>query len=174
MTVKLLATGVAAVAAIGAVAAGLTSAVGASPSDPAVQPAALGLPFAQDPPPPPPPPDGQDLPTAGDVSSLLTNLTNPGVSYHSKTGLVAGGISDSDGRNADHQLRQAYEAGKFPLAFDVANIQQAGPNAASADVNVTGPKYPAPLTQHMAFTNQGGWAVQHDSALALIQAISAG
>jgi hypothetical protein len=165
MTAKLLTAGALAVAAIGATAGVVTSTV---PVASQVQPVVFSVPLPLDPPP------AADVPTAGDVSSLLTNLTNPGVSYHNKTGLVAGGISDSDGRNVDHQLRQAYEAGKFPLAFDVSNVQQAGPNAASADVNVTGPKLAAPLTQHMAFANQGGWTVQHDSALALIQAISAG
>ncbi len=109
MTVKMLATGVAAAAAIGAAAAGLTSFAAGTTSAIEVQPVAVGVPFAQDPPPPAP-----DLPTAGDLSSLCTNLTNPGVSYHSKTGLVAGGISDSDGRAADHDLRDAFRDGKFP------------------------------------------------------------
>lgn len=163
MTIKLLATGMAAAAAIGAVAAGATS---TGPVALQVKPAVFGAPLPMDPPP------GADLPTAGDVSSLLTNFTNPGVSYHSKKGLVDT-FSDDEGRTADHQLRQAYEAGKFPLAFDVSNIQPAGPNAATADVNITGPKNPAPITQHMAFVDQGGWKVQHDSAVALMQAISA-
>jgi hypothetical protein len=164
MTVKLLAAGAVAVAAIGGTAGVVTS---TGPVASQVQPVVFGVPLPLDPPP------AADLPTAGDLSSLLTNLTNPGVSYHNKTGLVQGGISDADGRNADHQLRDAYRDGKFPLSFDVSNIQQAGPNAASAEVAITGPKYPAPLTQHLAFADQGGWTVQHDSALALMQAISA-
>lgn len=168
MTVKLLATGVAAVAAIGAAAAGLTL-TAASSSDRAVQPLGLGVPFAQDPP-PPPPPGAPDLPSAGDLSSLCTNLTNPGVSYHSKTGLVAGGLSDNDGRAADHELRDAFRDGKFPQSYDVTNIQPAGPNAATADVAIGGPKFPAPVTRNLTFVNQGGWTISPESAQALLQA----
>jgi len=168
MTVKSLATGVAAVATIGAAAAGVTSiAAGSTSIHPValpVQPVVLGAPLPIFPPP------AADLPTAGDLSSLLTNLTNPGVSYHSKTGLVAGGISDDEGRDADHKLRQADHDGKFPQSYDVTNIQPAGPNGATADVAISGPKFPAPITQHLAFVQQGGWVLQHDSALALLQA----
>lgn len=164
MTVKMLATGAAAVAAIGAAAAGVTSFASGSTSALGVQPVALGVPFAQDPPPAP------GLPTAGDLSSLCTNLTNPGVSYHSKTGLVAGGINDNDGRVADHDLREAFRDGKFPQSYDVTNIQQAGPNAATADVAISGPKFPTPVTRNLTFVNQGGWTIAPDSAQALVQA----
>jgi hypothetical protein len=164
MIVKMLATGAAAAAAIAAAAAGVTSFASGSTSAFEVQPVALGLPFAQDPPPAP------DLPTAGDLSSLCTNLTNPGVSYHSKTGLVAGGINDNDGRVADHDLREAFRDGKFPQSYDVTNIQPAGPNAATADVAISGPKFPQPVTQNLTFVNQGGWAISPQSAQALVQA----
>ena len=161
MTVKLLATGVAAVATIGAAAAGVTSL--ASSSAPQVAPVVFSAPLD-----PPPPAPGE--PTAGELSSLCTNLTNPGVSYHSKTGLVAGGISSEQGRDADHKLRKAFEDGKFPQAYDVTNIQQAGPNAAAADVAISGPKFPAPITQHLTFVNQGGWTLAPDSAQSLLLA----
>jgi hypothetical protein len=164
MTVKMLATGAAAVAAIGVAAAGLTSFASGSATALQVQPVAMGVPFAQDPPP------AQDLPTAGDLSSLCTNLTNPGVSYHSKTGLVAGGINDDEGRDADHKLRDAFRAGNFPESFDVTNIKPAGPNTASADVAISGPKFPTPVTQNLTFVNQGGWAISPQSAQALVQA----
>jgi hypothetical protein len=164
MTIKKLAAGAAAVAAIGAGGAGVTSFAADTTSALQVQPVALGVPFAQDPPPAP------GLPTAGDLSSLCTNLTNPGVSYHSKTGLVAGGINDNDGRDADHKLRDAFRAGNFPESFDVTNIQPAGPNAATADVAISGPKFPQPVTQNLTFVNQGGWAISPQSAQALVQA----
>ncbi|HME17879.1 MAG TPA: hypothetical protein VKG83_20965 [Mycobacterium sp.] len=164
MTVRMLATGAAAVAAIGAAAAGVTLFASGTTSAFEVQTVALGVPFAQDPPPAP------DLPTAGDLSSLCTNLTNPGVSYHSKTGLVAGGISDDEGRDADHKLRDAFRAGNFPESFDVTNIQPAGPNTASAAVAISGPKFPTPVTQNLTFVNQGGWAISPQSAQALVQA----
>jgi hypothetical protein len=163
MTVKMLAIGAAAVAAVGAAAAGLTSFGPTSAFQ--VQPVALGVPFAQDPPPPAP-----DLPTAGELSSLCTNLTNPGVNYHSKTGLVAGGINDNDGRVADHDLREAFRAGKFPQSYDVTNIQQGAPNTATADVAISGPKFPTPVTRNLTFVNQGGWAISPQSAQELVQA----
>lgn len=167
MTVKMLATGAAAVAAVAAAAAGVTSFATGSSSAVPVQPVAVGVPFAQDPPPAP------GLPTAGDLSSLCTNLTNPGVNYHSKTGLVAGGINDNDGRVADHDLREAFRAGKFPQSYDVTNIQPGAPNTATADVAIAGPKFPTPVTRNLTFVNQGGaWAIAPDSAQALVQAAS--
>ncbi len=174
MTVKLLATGAAAVAAIGAAAAGLTlAAVGASSSDRAVQPVALGLPFAQDPP-PPPPPGAPPLPSPDQLASLCTQVTDPGVSYQTKFGLVENGISDDEGHVADHDLRKAYRDGDFPEQFNVTNIQPVAPNAVSADVAITGPKFAGPVTKNLAFIDQGGtWVMQHDSAIALVQAASA-
>ncbi len=165
MPVKSFATGVAAVAAIGAAAAGATALAAGHPAASQVQPIAVGMPFAQDPPPPAP-----GLPTAGELSSLCTNLTNPGVNYHSKTGLVAGGINDNDGRVADHDLREAFRAGKFPQSYDVSNIQPAGPNAATADVAIGGPKFPTPVTRNLTFVNQGSGTISPESAQALIQA----
>jgi len=164
MTVKKLAAGAAAVAAIGAGGVGVTSFAADTTSAMQVQTVALGVPFAQDPPPAP------GLPTAGDLSSLCTNLTNPGVNYHSKTGLVAGGINDNDGRVADHDLREAFRDGKFPQSYDVTNIQQGAPNTATADVAISGPKFPTPVTRNLTFVNQGGWAIAPDSAQALVQA----
>ena len=169
MTVKLLA-GAAAVAAITAAAAGLTSvAIGATPGL-QVQPAALGVPFAQDPP-PPPPPGAPPLPSPDQLSSLCNQVTDPGVSYQNKFGLVENGISGDEGHVADHDLRKAYRDGKFPEQFNVTNIQPVGPNAVSADVAITGPKFAGPVTKQLAFIDQGGtWVMQHDAAIALVQA----
>ncbi len=167
MTVKLLAAGAAAVAAVGAAAAGVTALASGGTAVFQVQPVVLSAPLD---PPPPPPPGAPDLPSAGDLSSLCTNLTNPGVSYHSKTGLVAGGLSDNDGRAADHELRDAFRDGKFPQSYDVTNIQPAGPNAATADVAIGGPQFPAPVTRNLTFVNQGGWTISPESAQALLQA----
>ncbi|MFZ1162171.1 MAG: hypothetical protein WAO18_07940, partial [Mycobacterium sp.] len=73
---------------------------------------------------------------------------------------------------ADHKLRKAFEDGKFPQSYDVTNIQPAGPNA-TADVAISGPKLPAPVTQHLTFVNQGGWTLAPDSAQALLLAATA-
>jgi hypothetical protein len=164
MTVKMLATGAAAVAAIGAAAAGLTSVAVGATSGFEVQPAALGVPFAQDPP-PPPAPGAPPLPSPEQLSSLCTQVTDPGVSYQTKFGLVENGISDDEGHMADHDL---------PEQFNVTNIQPVAPNAVSADVAITGPKFAGPVTKQLAFIDQGGtWVMQHDAAIALVQAATA-
>lgn len=155
---------VAALAVIGGVAAGIAAA--APPGGlTGVQPAAVGAPLPQDPPPAP------GLPTPDQLSSLCKQATDPGVSYTTKTNLVQNGVAPDEGHVADHDLRKAYREGKFPETFAVTNIQPAGPNAAQADVAIAGPKFAGPVTKHLAFVNQGGnWILQHDAALALIQA----
>jgi hypothetical protein len=165
--VKLIATSVAALAVIGGAAAGIASI--AAPSGLAqVHLAAVGAPQPRDPLPPAP---GQDLPTPDQLSSLSTQATDPGVSYTTKTNLVENGITPDEGHVADHDLRKAYRDGKFPETFNVTNIAPAGPNAAQADVAISGPKFAGPVTKHLVFINQGGnWILQHDSALALLQA----
>lgn len=168
MNGKLFATGVVAVAAIGAAAAGVTSvAAGGSFGAPAqVQPVALGAPL--DPPPAP------DLPSADALSLLCNRVTDPGAGYSDKAPLVQGGINPDEGRDADHKLRQAYRDGKFPQQYTVTNIQPAGPDAATADVAIAGPKLAAPINQNLTFVNQGGtWVLRHDSALALLQSATA-
>jgi hypothetical protein len=171
MTAKLLATG-AAVAAIGAAAAGVT--LGTAPTSQAevqVQPVTGA--YAQDPP-PPAPPGGPALPTPEQLSGICTQATDPGVSYTTKTNLVENGISSGEGHVADHNLRKAYRDGKFPESFDVTNIQPAGPNMVSADVAISGPKFVGPVTKKLVFVNQdGNWLLQHDAALALLQAATA-
>jgi hypothetical protein len=141
-----------------------------------VQPAALGVPFALDPPPPPPAPPGAPaaLPSPEQLSSLCNQVTDPGVSYETKFGLVENGISADEGHVADHDLRKAFRNGNFPEQFNVTNIQPAGPTAVSADVAITGPKFAGPVNKQLAFINDGGnWIMQHDSAIALVQAASA-
>jgi len=168
MTTKFVATNVAALGAIGAAAVGVTSIASVPAGSPAqVQLAAVGAPLPQDPPP------AQNLPTADQLTSILTNLADPGVSYTNKTGLVEGGISSGEGHLVDHELRKAYRDGELPLSFNVSNIQPAGSNAASADVAISGPKLSAPVTKNVTFINQGGWVLSHDSATELVQAATA-
>lgn len=161
-----LATGV---LAVGASAVGVTfaAAVGAG-SDAGVQLAAFGAPaapaFPQDPPPP-------GLPTPEQLATLCNQATDPGVSYTTKENLVQNGISPDEGHVADHDLRKAYRDGKFPETFNATNIAPAGPNAAQADVAISGPKFAGPVIKHLFFVNQGGnWILQHDAAIALLQA----
>jgi hypothetical protein len=172
MTVKSLATGAAAVVAIGAAAAGATPLTSGHPVAMQVQPVAVAVPFAQDP--PPPPPGAPDLPSPDQLTNLCNQLTDAGTSYTTKQNLVQGGISPDEGHVADHDLRRAFRAGNFPEQFNVTNIQPAGPNAASAEVAITGPKLAGPVSKPLAFVNEGGnWIFQHDAAIALVQAATA-
>jgi len=108
------------------------------------------------------------------LSSLCNQVTDPGVSYTTKTNLVENGISPDEGHVADHDLRKAYRNGNFPGTFTVTNIQPAGPNMAGADVAIAGPRFAGPVTNQLVFVNQGGtWILQHDAAIALIQAATA-
>lgn len=166
-TVRVFAVGAAALACIGVAAVGVSS--GAADLAPDVRLAAIGAPLPQDPAPPAP---AQQLPTADQLTGLLTNLADPGVSYKTKEGLVEGGIGSGEGHVVDHELRKAYRNGELPLSFAVSNIQPAGPNRASADVAVSGPKLPAPVTKNLTFVNQGGWMLSADSESALVQAVS--
>ena len=143
--------------AMGAAAVGVTSVAPVS-----------AAPLPQDPPPAP------GLPTPEQLSNLCNQATDPGVSYTTKTNLVQNGIAPDEGHVADHDLRKAYRNGNFPETFAVTNITPAGPNMAQADVAISGPKFAGPVEKHLVFVNQGGnWILQHDAAIALIQAASA-
>jgi hypothetical protein len=173
-TMKSVVTSVAALAVVGGAAAGFAFAasVAARSHLAQVQLAAAGAPYGpalpQDPLPAAP---GQSLPTPDQLSGLCNQVTDPGVSYTTKTNMVENGISPDEGHVADHDLRKAYRDGKFPETFNVTNIAPAGPTAAQADMAIKGPKFAGPVTKHLAFVDQGGnWVLQHDSAIALIQA----
>ncbi|MEY8015516.1 hypothetical protein [Mycobacterium servetii] len=163
---------VAALALIGGAAAGIAATTAAPQADLAqVRPAAVAAPLPQNPPSPAP---GQNLPTAEQLSNLCNQVTDPGVSYTTKNDLVENGISPDEGHVADHDLRKAYRHGNFPETFTVTNIAPAGPNMAQADVAIAGPKFAGPVTKHLVFVNQNGtWIMQHDAAIALIQAAAA-
>jgi hypothetical protein len=172
-SVKSIATGVAALTAIGGAAAGVASIAAPIGLD-QVHLAAFGAPLPQDPPPPPPPGAPGQLPTADQLANLCTQVTDPGVNYRDKANLVENGVPQNEGMVADHDLRKAYRNGNFPEQFNVTNIAPAGPNMAQADVGITGPKFAGPVNKHLVFVNQNGnWVLQHDAALALLQAATA-
>jgi hypothetical protein len=140
----------------------------------AIGAAAFGATSAAAAPPPHDPPPAPGLPTPEQLSNLCNQATDPGVSYTTKTNLVQNGIPPEEGHVADHDLRKAYRNGNFPETFAVTNIAPAGPNMAQADVAISGPKFAGPVEKHLAFVNEGGnWMLQHDAAIALIQAASA-
>jgi serine/threonine-protein kinase len=113
----------------------------------------------------------QNLPTADQLANLCLQATDPGVNYRDKNNLVENGISSDEGLVIDHDLRVGYRNGNFPETFAATNIQPAGPNMAQADVTISSPKFAEPVTKHLPFVNQSGnWMLQHDAAIALIQA----
>jgi hypothetical protein len=170
--VKSVAMSAAALAVIGGAAVGIASVAAPVPQ---VQLATFGAPLPQEPPPPPAPaPVGPGLPTPEQLSNLCIQATDPGVGYSTKVGLVENGINPDEGHVADHDLRKAYRNGNFPETFTVTNIVPAGPNMAAAQVAIAGPKFAGPVNKQLVFVQQGGnWVLQHDAALALLQAATA-
>jgi hypothetical protein len=170
-TAKSIATGVAAIAAIGAAAAGLTStATPAGPTASQVQLSAVGAPLPQDPAPTPAPAPGAAVPTADQLTDLLNNLADPNTPFANKSNLVEGGISPTEAHLADHEFNKAAKNGDLPLAFNVANIQPGASDSVTADVSVSGPKLSTPVTQNVTFVNQGNWMLSRASAMQLIRA----
>jgi hypothetical protein len=164
ITVKSVATSVAAVAAMGAAAVGVTSVASVAPTVPQVQPVAFGAPLPQDPAP------AANIPTAVQLTGLLNSLADPNVPFANKSNLVEGGISPTEAHLADHELKKAAKNGDLPLSFNVANIQPGAPGSATADVSVSGPKLTSPVTQSVTFVNQGSWMLSRASAMELLQA----
>jgi hypothetical protein len=165
VTVKTLATGMAAVAAIGAAASGVTCIASVSAVSPQVQPVVFGAPLPQD----PVTPAAVDLPTADQLVTVLNTLQDPSVSFASKGYLVEGGIPVPVGL-ADHELQKAASKGSLPLLFNISNIVPSGPGAATATITASGPHL-APTPEYLRFVDQGGWKLSHDSAMTLISAV---
>ena len=169
-TVKFFAASAAALAVIGGAAAG-TASIAAPNELASVQLAAVGAPLSQDPPPALPPAPGANVPTPVQLTGLLNSLADPNVPFASKSNLVEGGISGTEAHMADHELKKAAKNGDLPLAFNVTNVQPgAAPGSATADVAVSGPKLPSPVTQSVTFVNQGAWVLSRASAMQLLQA----
>jgi hypothetical protein len=171
---KSIATGVVAVAAVAAAAAGVAS-TAAVPTSPQVQTVAVGVPapasgwYPQPQDPVPAPAPGANLPTASQVSGLLTSLTDPGVSFADKGNLVEGGIGGMQAHIADGELQKAAQNGDLPLTFNVTNIQPGAPGSATADVAFSGPKLSSPVTESVTFVNQGNWILSRHSAIQLVK-----
>ncbi|UQX09387.1 hypothetical protein [Candidatus Mycobacterium methanotrophicum] len=165
MTLKSLATGVAAIAAIGAAAADVTCVASVTATLPAVAPVVFSAPLPLDPVPP-----GADLPTLDVLIGLLNSLQDPSVPFASKSNLVEGGVGGVEGHYADKKLQQAAARGSLPLTFNITNIAPAGPAAASASVTASGPHL-APTTENITFVDQGGWKLSRTSAMTLIKSV---
>jgi hypothetical protein len=165
VTVKSLATGVAAVAAIGAAAAGVTCIAPVTSASLRVQPVVFGAPLPLD----PVAPAGVDMPTPNQLATVLNTLQDPSVPFASKDYLIEGGIP-VPASLADHELQKAAAKGSLPLTFNITNIAPSGPGAATATVTASGPRL-APTPEYLRFVDQGGWKLSHDSAMTLISAV---
>lgn len=164
MTLKFLATGVAAVAAIGAAAAGVTCIASVTATLPEVQPVVFSAPLPLDPVGP-----AADVPTPDQLATVLNTLQDPSVSFASKGYLIEGGVP-VPASLADHELQKAAANGSLPLTFNFTSITPAGPGVAAATLTATGPHL-APTYENLTFVDQGGWKLSHDSAMTLIQSV---
>jgi hypothetical protein len=163
VTLKLLATGVAAAAIVGGAAAGVTSVAFSSPATPAVQPVVFGAPLPQT-----PAPELQ-----GQLVATLNALQGGGSFSGAKASYIQGGLGRIEGIGADRAFSNASAKGLFPLSFSVVNIDQEGP-VATADVTATAPTGQV-ATQNIQFV-QGpsptGWQLTKQSAMALMSGAS--
>jgi hypothetical protein len=161
VTLKTLVTGVAAAALVGGAAAGVTSiAFPAVSSAPAVQPVVWDIPMPQAPAPELVPP----------LLQTLQALAGGG-SFSGKASYIQGGIGRIEGIAADRAYNKAAAEGKFPLTFDIANIDQQG-GVASADVTATS-ALGTTATQNVRFVagpSPSGWQISKTSALDLLSA----
>jgi hypothetical protein len=163
VTLKTLVTGMAAAAMVAGAAAGVTSV--ASPavsSAPAVQPVVWDIPMPQAPAPDLQPP----------LLQTLQALAGGG-SFSGKAPYIQGGIGRIEGIAADRAYNRAAAEGKFPLTFNIANIDQEG-GVASADVTATS-ALGTTATQNVQFVagpSPTGWQIGKSSALNLLSAAS--
>ena len=159
MTLKTLVTGVAVAALVGGAAAGVTSVASpASSPAPAVQPVVWEIPMPQA-----PAPDLQ-APLLQTLQALAA-----GGSFIGKASYIEGGIGRIESIAADRAYNKAAAEGKFPLTFNVANIDQEG-GAATADVTATS-ALGTSATQNVAFVagpSPTGWQISKSSALNLL------
>lgn len=164
MTLKTLVTGVAAAALVGGAAAGVTSiafsAGSSAPAAVAVQPVVWDIPMPQ-------------APAAQLEAPLLQTLQAlaGGGSFAGKASYIQGGIGRIEGIAADRAYNRAAAEGKFPLTFDVANIDDAG-GVVSADVTATS-ALGTTATQNVQFVpgpSPSGWQMSKASALSLLSA----
>jgi hypothetical protein len=166
VTLKTLVTGVAAAALVGGAAAGVTSiafsAGSSAPGAVAVQPVVWDIPMPQA------PPAQLEAPLLQTLQALAG-----GGSFVGKASYIHGGIGRIEGIAADRAYNRAAAEGKFPLTFNVANINidDAG-GVVSADVTATS-ALGTTATQNVEFVpgpSPSGWQISKESALSLLSA----
>lgn len=166
MTLKTLVTGfitaAAAAAVVGGTAAGVTSIASSGMSTtPAIQPVVFGAPLPQLPAP------ELSAPLVQTLQALAS-----GGSFRGKAPYIQGGIGRIESIAADRAYDQAAAQGKFPLTFDVTNIDQQGP-VAFADVTATSATGGV-ATQNIQFVagpSPSGWQISKGSAMSLLSSV---
>jgi hypothetical protein len=161
VTLKTLVTGMAAAAVVAGAAAGVTSV--ASPavsSAPAVQPVVWNIPMPQAP--------------APELQSPLLQTLQAlagGGSFIGKASYIQGGIGRIESIAADRAYNKAAAEGKFPLTFNVANVDQDN-GVANADVTATSAlgTTATQTVQFVAGPSPSGWQISKASAMSLLQA----
>jgi hypothetical protein len=91
-------------------------------------------------------------------------------SFIGKAPYIEGGIGRIESIAADRAYSKAAAEGKFPLTFNVANIDQQG-DAATADVTATS-ALGSTATQNVQFVagpSPTGWQIAKASAMSLLQ-----
>ncbi|MED5815898.1 hypothetical protein VST63_26370 [Mycolicibacterium sp. 050232] len=166
MALKTLVTGfitaAAAAAVVGGAAAGVTSIASSGMSAaPAIQPVVFGAPLPATPAP--------DL--AAPLEQTLQALANGG-SFRGKAPYIQGGIGRVESLAADRAYSKAAAEGKFPLTFNIANIDDQG-GVAFADVTATSATG-GTATQNIQFVagpSPTGWQISKGSAMALLSSV---
>lgn len=151
-------TSAAAAGVVTAATAGVTSV--AASSVPAVTPVVWDIPMPQA-----PAPELQ-----APLTQTLTVLAGPG-SFSGKAPYIQGGVGRIESVAADRAYSNAAREGKFPLTFNVLDIDVNGP-IATANVTATaatGGTATQPVT-FIAGPSPTGWQVSKQSALALLSA----
>jgi hypothetical protein len=165
LTHKFLISCVAVAAVAGGAAAATTPVQTIMPSNsPAVQPAVFGVPLPLDP--------AADIPTADQITGVLSSLADPGVPFAAKSYLVEGGLGRLEARTADALMKNAIAKGQIPLNFTVGAITPTGPGLATATVTAASPNMP-PTTQTVSFVDQSGWKLSRASATSVLAIFSA-
>jgi hypothetical protein len=155
-------TAAAAAAVVGGAAAGVTSIASSGMSAaPAIQPVVFDAPLPATPAP--------DLATP--LVQTLQALASGG-SFSGKASYIQGGIGRIESIAADRAYSKAAAEGKFPLTFDIANIDDQG-GVAYADVTATS-NTGGTATQNIQFVagpSPTGWQISKGSAMALLSSV---
>jgi hypothetical protein len=163
---KTLVTGMTAAALVAGAAVGVTSIASpagldsAAPAAVAVQRVVWDVPMPQAPAP------ELQVPLLQTLQALAA-----GGSFSGKASYIQGGIGRIEGIAADRAYNTAAAEGKFPLTFNLANIDQEG-GVASADVTATS-ALGTTATQNVQFVtgpSPSGWQISKTSALSLLSA----